>query len=170
VLLRRARRSRGLRRDSWLSAARPLGVVYAVAGAAPGQGGYGSSYGVGARTTSAQVRHLLGDAEVEVETSDDPAAPEDMLLWRLSGNWMSVALSDDRPRFPVRLEADRWEQDVDVEGTPHRAVFVGNDTAWCASTQVGPHGVMLSARGWPAADLRLVRLPPRQVPEVAWSS
>ena len=158
-------------RETWLGAARPLGGVYAVAGAPPTRGGHGWSGGGrgwrGERTasTSAQVTHARGDAEIEVETSSEERWPDEVVEWRLTSHWVHSAAQPGATTFPLRLEADRWEQDVDVDGTPRRMVFIGNQDAWCAAGTVGGRQVQISARGWPLDDLRLVRLAPDDVPD-----
>lgn len=146
--------------DSWPETARLLrGPLYAVvdAGAAY-QGGHGWSGSGSPVSVSLSVRHARGEAEVTVETADEPQWPqvEQRLLWE----WSSDVTHRLEPVFPVTLTADRWEQDVPVDGSPVRFVVVGGGGSWVAAGEVDGRAVGVSGRGWPAEGLALQSVDP----------
>ena len=162
------------RRDrlrSWEATAAALtGPLYAVAGAEPVfQGGFGHSGSGADRTVSVAVRHVRPGADVEVDTSDEQPWPggDD---WRLTSDWLHRVTRPGEVSFPLTVTADRWEQQVPVDGVPVPFVFVGDRSAWAAASEVGGRSVSLSASGWPSEGLALRSVPPvevsSEVPEV----
>jgi hypothetical protein len=153
-------------RQSWAHIARKLsGPLYAAAGAgAAYQGGFGHS-GSGRRMqVSVTVRHVRLGGELDVETSNEPPwGDEDYQDWRLASDWIDRALPPGRLPFPLSIAADRWEQDVPVDGVPVRFVFVGSSDVWTARGHVGERQVVVGASGWPVDGLALVATEPGEV-------
>ena len=159
----RRRPRRGL--DRWEQAARRLERLYVVDGAGPAhQGGFG--YGGSGRDlrVSVRVRQVARDGDVDVETAQE-SVPSDLRDWRLATDWLHHALRPGELQFPIRLAADRWQQQVTLDGVACSFTFVGDDRFWCAGGDVGDRQVTISARGWPHDRLALVSVQASQVRE-----
>lgn len=171
MLLRRRRRFPRTYSE-WSGAARHVDRVYVVVGGGTAyRGGFGQSGSRRDAQISLSVRHVVGAAELDVETSPDEPWPRDADDWRLANDWLFRALRPEDVRFPLRLEADRWEQQVPVDGVDHGFTFVGGSGSWVASGAVAGRRIGLSARGFPSEGLALRSVAPGEVsPEVPVSS
>jgi hypothetical protein len=158
-----------LDRASWDRTARRLtGPLYAAAGAGTAyQGGFGSS-GSGRRMqVSVSVRHVRPGGERDVETSDEPPwGDDDYQDWRLASDWIHRALPPGRLAFPLSIAADRWEQDVSVDGVLLPFVFVGSSDVWTARGRAGERQISLGASGWPTEGLALLSTEPGGVSDL----
>ena len=164
----RLRRALAYRRDAWsldewTDAARYVERVLVVAeGGTAYQGGYGSSGSRRDARVSLQIRQVRGDAEVEVEPSTEQPWPDEHEEWVLTRTWLHRA-RPEQGGFPLRLEADRWEQSVPVDGVERPFVFVGNARSWVAAGTVQGNRVEIGARDWPSEGLALRSVPPGEV-------
>jgi hypothetical protein len=166
--LTRRRWSRPARvsRQSWAHIAHSLsGPLYAAADAGtPYQGGCGHSGSGRHMQVSVSVRHVRPGGELTVETSNEPPwGDDDSQDWLLASDWIHRALPPGRLVFPLSITADRWEQDVPVDGVPARFVFVGSSDVWTARGYVGKSQVTVGASGWPVDGLALVATEPGEV-------
>jgi hypothetical protein len=163
---RRWSRPGRISRQSWNQAAGKLsGPLYAAADAGDAyQGGFGHSGSGRQMRVSVTVRHVRPGGELDVETFDEPPWADDHFQdWRLANDWIHRALPPHRLTFPLSITANRWEQDVPVDGVPLRFIFVGSSEVWSARGDVGGRQVLLGASGWPAAGLSLVAREPGEV-------
>lgn len=155
------------RRDSFSGTAAELrGPLYAADGAGPpAQGGFGYS-GLGRdRTVSVTVRHTSADGgELEVTTADEDRWAADHDDWRLTHDWLSAAVGHAPIRFPLTLTAERWEQDVPVDGAAVTFVFVGGPSTWRASGSVAGWRVAVGGNNWLHDRVSLVSVDPGNVP------
>lgn len=96
------------------------------------------------------------DVYVSTETSSRQER-EAILDWRLLNSWVGVGTPQPPVIFPIEMRAERWEGAVEVSGTMVQFCFVGQPHAWAAAGMVGEHQVFITARSWPANEVRLVR-------------
>ncbi len=163
---RRWSRPGRISRQSWNPTAGKLsGPLYAAAGAGDAyQGGFGHSGSGRQMQVSVSVRHVRPGGELEVETSDEPPSADDHFQdWRLANDWIHRALPPHRLTFPLSITANRWEQDVPVDGVRLQFVFVGSSEVWSVRGVVEGRQVLLGASGWAAAGLSLVATEPGEV-------
>lgn len=78
--------------------------------------------------------------------------------WWLVTDWLNRAVSPGSIEFPLTLVADRWEQQVSVDGVALPFVFVGNDQVGCARGSVERRQVSVIGTGWPYDGLALAAL------------
>lgn len=124
-----------------------------------GSGTGGQSVGEGPARLSFSATVTQGvfhDVYASTETSSRQGS-EVGRDYGLLHRWVGVATPQPPVAFPVEMRADRWEADVDVEGATVQFVFVGQSDTWAALGMVGDHEVSVTARWWPADDLRLRR-------------
>lgn len=147
------------------------GVLVATGGVPAMQAGHGSSGSSRRRPESVTVsaRQAVHDRSLEIETSSEPFFPErageEMLLHRWVTEWSNLARERVSVEFPIRFEAtaERWRQDVEVDGVASTFTFVGNSEVWVAAGAAGGRPVELQAQGWPAAGLALESVSPGAV-------
>jgi hypothetical protein len=124
----------------------------------------GPRRGLSGGSVSVTVRHVRGGAELEVETSDEPDATLGGLHdWRLAADWAARVLRPDRLVFPLTLTAQRWQQDVVVDGAAVPFVFVGGADTWVGLGAVGVRQVAVAGTDWSARGLSLRAVSPREV-------
>lgn len=153
-------------RPSWgRTAAELTGPLFAGSDAGTAfRGGFGWSGNGRARTVSVTVRHVRGGGELEVETTDDPdRGSGEHDDWRLASDWAFRALRPERLAFPLTLTAQRWQQDVLVDGGAVPFVFVGGSDTWVGRGSVGGRRVSVAGSDWPARGLTLRAVTPREV-------
>lgn len=123
------------------------------------QSGWGSSGGNGTVGPSARASVTQGDFHdvyVQTETSSRQE-PEAIVDWRLLTSWVGVGTPQPPVTFPVEMRADRWAAEVEADGTTVHFHFVGQHDASAAVGMVGENQVLVTARSWPADEVRLVR-------------
>ena len=148
----------------WNAAARRISGLFVVADAGTAYaGGFGHSGSRLDPNVSVSVSHIRGDGEIDVETAYDEGWPRELDDWRLASDWVHRALEPSDVRFPIRLEADRWEQPVAVDGVEEPFTFVGNDRSWVATGCVANAQIRLAARRWPHERLALRSAAPSEV-------
>ena len=159
----------GSQQATWDEAVAGLGgsvwVVEGLGDARPsGWGRGGQSVGGGPAQPSFRASVTQGqfhEAYASTETSSR-RGPASGLDYALLSRWVGVATPQPPVAFPVEMRADRWEADVEADGATVQFVFVGEGDTWAAIGKVGDHEVCVTARSWPADDLRLGRqaIPP----------
>lgn len=160
---------------TWEGAVADLGgslwVALGAGDARPSGHGSGSGQRVGedAATVSAKASVVQGSYDevyVTTETSSRRGGGNIRVESGLVFHWFAVATPRPPYNFPLEMRAERWEAAVEADGTTAPFLFVGQQDAWAALGIVGDHEVCVAARGWPASELRLVRLliPPRADP------
>lgn len=109
---------------------------------------------------------------LQVERSSEPTdqwwRSDEVMLWRWLSEWQQSLDEVHREvtvlfPFHVEVHAERWQQDVEADGSAEPFTFVGNAKVWLARGAVRGQQVEITSQCWPAADLGLESVSPRDV-------